>query len=202
MGDSLTLRGARKRRDIVEAAAEILRESGPASVSMRNAARRSGASLSAMTYYFVNAEELLEEAGRVNIAMWAERAERVAERVETEPPPVGRDRAIELVLSATLPAQAPLLGHYLQLVAAGSSTPVARAYATGRARLNQAVGRVLAVVGIRIPAEVIIAIVDGAAVTALSEGRDVVTTARSLLEQALELCEGAPGPAPQEGSRP
>lgn len=190
--DSLTARGAKKRQELVEAAAEILRESGPASVSMRNVARRGSASLSAMTYYFANADELLEDAGRVNIGLWAERAEKVAERAEVNGPPEGRQASIDLVLSATLPSQSPLLGHYLQLVAAGEAAPVARAYATGRGRLNQAVGRVLAVAGIDLPAEVIIAVVDGGAVTALSEGRDVQTTARALLEQLLSVCVGPP----------
>jgi len=188
--ESLTTRGLRRRQELVEAAAAILRETGPASVSMRNVARHGGASLSAMTYYFENADELLEDAGRVNIALWAERAERVAERAEAGEPPRGGDAAIDLVLGATLPSQDPLLGHYLQLVAAGSSVPVARAYATGRGRLNLAVGRVLRVAGIELPAELVIAVVDGAAVTALSERRDVHTTARRLLELALTRCAG------------
>ena len=75
-----TARGQQRRQQIIGAAAEILRESGPASVSMRNVAKRGAASLSAMTYYFENADELLEEAGRVNIGLWANRAEKVAEQ--------------------------------------------------------------------------------------------------------------------------
>lgn len=185
MTENRTARGKQKRRELVEAAAEILRESGPASVSMRNVAKRGGASLSAMTYYFINSDELLEEAGRVNIALWAERAEKVAERAESGPPPEGREAAVNLMLTATLPSEAPLLGHYLQLVAAGSSAPVTRAYHTGRGRLNNAVARVLKVIGFELPAELLIAIVDGAAVTALSEGRDVHRTARHYLEELL-----------------
>lgn len=180
-----TARGQQRRQQIIGAAAEILRESGPASVSMRNVAKRGAASLSAMTYYFENADELLEEAGRVNIGLWANRAEKVAEQAESGPKPEGREAAIDLVLAATLPKDSPLLGHYSQLIAAGSSAPVARAYHTGRGRLNLAVGRVLNVVNIDAPAELVIAIVDGAAVTALSEGCDVHETARRYLCELL-----------------
>ena len=44
---------------------------------------------------------------------------------------------------------------------------------------------VLSAVGVDLPAEVVIALVDGAAVSALSEGRDVHITAFELLDSAL-----------------
>ena len=188
MTETFTAKGQRRRRALIEAAAEMLRESGPSNVSMRNVARRVGASLSAMTYYFNGADELLEEAGRLNIAHWAERAERVAEQAEIGPPPTSLNAAISLVLSATLPKDSPLLGHYSQLIAAGASVPVTRAYSTGRGRLNLAVGRVLRVAGFNCPPELIISVVDGAAVSALSEGRDVHATARQYLGLLLEHC--------------
>ena len=62
---------------------------------------------------------------------------------------------------------------------------VASAYQFGRVRLNIAVTTVLSEVGVELPAEVVIALVDGAAVSALSEGRDVRETAIALLESAL-----------------
>ncbi|PIF03500.1 MAG: TetR family transcriptional regulator, partial [Propionibacterium sp.] len=173
--------------ELIEAAAELLREGGPASVSMRNVAGRVGSSLSATTYYFANADELLEAAGRVNIALWAERAEGVAEAAEATPTPRDTTAAIDLILNATLPKDSPLLGHYSQLIAAGTSLPVARAYNTGRDRLNLALGRVLRVVQINLPAELVISVVDGAAVSALSEGRDVRKTARRYLAELLDL---------------
>jgi AcrR family transcriptional regulator len=185
MGGSYTDRGERRRRELIEAAAEMLREGGPFRVSMRGVVKRTGASLSAATYYFSSADELLEEAGRVNIGLWAARAEKVAEEAESNPVPEGLETAVDLILRATLPADSPLLGHYSQLIAAGSSEPVARAYNTGRGRLNLAVGRVLKVLGLPQSAELVIGVVDGAAVTALSEGRDVRETARRLLLELL-----------------
>lgn len=178
-------RGLRRRAEIVEAAAEILREEGPSAVSHRSVARRVGCSLSSTTYYFAGLEDLLGEAGRVNIARWATRAEAVAEQVEATPVPVTRAAALEIVLSAGLPTDEDPMGHYLQLVAAGTAEPVARAYRTGRHRLNGALGRVLQHIGSACSAELVIAVIDGAAVSALSEGRDLRETARAMLEQVL-----------------
>ena len=89
---------------------------------------------------------------------------------------------VEAILSATLPSDQALIGHYAQLISAGDFAPVARAYRTGRSRLNAAVARVLAHLRIDLTADLAIAVVDGAAVSALSEGRDVKATARELLE--------------------
>jgi AcrR family transcriptional regulator len=182
---STTGRGGRRRTEIAEAAAAILREEGPAGVSHRTVARRVGCSLSLTTYYFENLDELLGEAGRINIGLWASRAEAVAEAVEGEPPPTDRDEITALILRACLPEGDALLGHYLQLIASAGAAPVTSAYRTGRDRLNGAVARVLRQLEIECPPELVIAVVDGAAVTALSEGRDVRRTAERLLQHVL-----------------
>ncbi len=186
-----TGKGRRRRAEIVEGAAAILLEEGPSGVSHRSVAQRVGCSLSATTYYFSGLDELLEEAGRVNIGRWAGRAERIAELAEASPPPATTDEAIEMVLAATLPNDEQLLGHYLQLVAAGGSPPVRRAYRTGRDRLNLAVARVLRCIGSPWSPQAMIAIVDGACVSALSEGRDPKAVARGLL---LEMRRADPVP--------
>lgn len=180
-----TTKGQRRRQEIVEGAAAILREQGPQGVSHRAVAQRVGCSLSATTYYFSGLDDLLSEAGRVNIARWASRAERVAESAESNPVPTGETGVIDTILAATLPTDEEMLGHYLQLVAAGESPPVRRAYRTGRDRLNAAVTRVLQTLGVPWSADLIIAVVDGACVSALSEGRDVRQTARHRLRALL-----------------
>lgn len=180
-----TSKGQRRRQEIVEGAAAILREQGPQGVSHRTVAQRVGCSLSATTYYFAGLDDLLSEAGRVNIARWASRAERVAEDVERDPPPIDLDGRLDVILAATLPADEEMLGHYLQLVAAGESPPVRRAYRTGRDRLNAAINRVLERLSVPWDAELVIAVVDGACVSALSEGRDVRATARQRLVTLL-----------------
>ena len=180
-----TDKGARRRAEIVQAAADILRESGPGAVSHRAVAHRVGCSLSATTYYFTGLNDLLEEAGRLNIARWATRAELVAERVDAESVPADLSGKLEIVLAACLPSDEESMPHYLQLIAAGAVPGIARAYRTGRSRLNGALGRVLRRIGSPQDPELIMAVVDGAAVSALSEGRDVRVTARQLLEAVL-----------------
>lgn len=182
-----TTKGQRRRQEIIEAAAALLREQGPQAVSHRSVAKQVGCSLSAMTYYFSGLDDLLSEAGRVNISRWASRAEHVAENAEREPVPATLDDAVAVILRATLPSDEELLGHYLELVAAGQSEPVRVAYRTGRDRLNAAVARVLRRLQLPWSAEMTITVVDGASVTALSEGRDVRETATALLRQLAEV---------------
>ncbi|MCL3777369.1 MULTISPECIES: TetR family transcriptional regulator [unclassified Actinomyces] len=178
-----TVKGEVRRQAIIEAAAALIRESGPTAISHRAVAQRAGCSLSATTYYFNGLDDLLYHAGQLNISQWAERAERTAQKVEALESLPELEGRIELLLEATLPAEGPYLGHYMQLISANTSQPVGRAYREGRSRLNAAVARVLDRLEVPATPEMIIAIVDGAAVTALSEMRDVRQTAASLLKR-------------------
>lgn len=178
-------KGWRRRQDIIDAAAALLRDGGPAAVTHRAVASRAGCSLSATTYYFSGLEELLTEAGNLNIATWASRAERVATEVEQGPPMGGLDDSVNVLLRACLPGATSLENHYLQLVAASQSPAVVKSYREGRARLDQAIQRILDAVGRTADPALVIAIVDGSAVAALSEGRDVRETASGLLRRAL-----------------
>lgn len=182
-------KGWRRRQDIIDAAAGLLREGGPAAVTHRAVASRAGCSLSATTYYFSGLEELLAEAGSLNIATWASRAERVATEVEADPPPSDIDSTVAVLLRACLPASTALENHYLQLVAASQAPAVARAYREGRVQLDAAVQRILDVLRWPVEATLVIAVVDGSAVAAISEGRDVRETARGLLVRALTAAE-------------
>ena len=139
----------------------------------------------ATTYYFDGLEDLLHQAGLANMSRWSERAERAAFRARKLKPSASVAERIDLILAATLPDDENIKGHYEQLVSAGSAALVASAYQFGRVRLNIAVTTVLSEVGVDLPAEVVIALGDGAAVSALSEGRDVRETAIALLESAL-----------------
>ncbi|SPT54272.1 putative DNA-binding transcriptional regulator [Actinomyces bovis] len=196
-----TSKGVARRQTIIDAAAAIIHESGPASVTHRAVAKRAGCSLSATTYYFNGLDDLLYHAGLVNIRKWARRAERVAEQAEALQSRPDLDGCIELILAATLPSEGPYLGHYIQLISAGGTAPVGRAYREGRQQLNAAVDRLIATLGIPATAEVIIGVVDGAAVTALSEQRDVRQTAASLLRR-LALQSAILPQRPQEQTDP
>ena len=174
----VTPRGEDRRQAIIDAAAAIIRESGPSAISHRSVAKRAGCSLSATTYYFDGLEDLLHQAGLVNIGMWASRAEQVADRVEA--------------FKATLPAHGSYFGHYLQLISASQASPVKQAYRQGRQRLNVALRRVLRQLDSPLEPEMVIAVVDGAAVTALSEGWNVKSTAAGLLTDLISLAHGMP----------
>lgn len=178
-------KGHERRNAIIEAAAALIREEGPAAVTHRSVAARAECSLSATTYYFSGLEELLTEAGQVNIRRWAERAERVADEIEGRRAPLTREETIEALLRACLPRDTSLITHYQQLLAVGGSSPVTTAYHGGRSRLDRALERVLRHTGCSLPPELVIAVVDGAAVTAISEQRDVLETARQLLGELV-----------------
>lgn len=178
-------KGALRRAQLVDAAAVLIRESGPHAVTHRAVAKRVGCALSATTYYFTGLEELLNEAGQANISAWAKRAENVAEQIQQAPVPESRDDVIATVLRACLPSTENLENHYYQLLAAADSEPVSKAYAAGRARLDGAVQQVLDRLGIDLSAQLVIAVVDGAAVSALSEGHNVRKVAYELLELLL-----------------
>ena len=96
---------------------------------------------------------------------------------------------VEAVMLACLPSSSQLENHYLQLVAASQAPAVARAYREGRVRLDAAVQRILDVLRWPVEATLVIAVVDGSAVAAISEGRDVRETARGLLVRALTAAE-------------
>lgn len=181
----MTSKGSARRQTLIDATAEIIRESGPSAVTHRGVAQRAGCSLSATTYYFAGMDELLYEAGLVNIGLWSERAEHVADKVESLTAAPDMDETVELLLAATLPAEGPYLGHYVQLLLANESAPVGRAYREGRQRLNAAVDRVVHGLGVPLTPEMVIAVVDGSAVTALSERRDVRLTAATMLRRLI-----------------
>lgn len=178
-------KGHERRNAIIEAAAALIREGGPAVVTHRAVAARAECSLSATTYYFSGLEELLTEAGKVNIRRWAERAERVADEIEAGGAPRTREETIDALLRACLPRDTSLITHYQQLLAVGGSAPVTAAYHAGRSRLDHALERVLRHTGCALPPDLVIAVVDGAAVTAISEHRDVLETARTLLGELI-----------------
>lgn len=178
-------KGARRRREIIEAAAEIIVAEGPGAVTHREVAARAACSLSATTYYFSGIEELLEAAGAHLLGRWAEQAERVRDDLRTSVPGTRRADVVGPVLTALLPHVGEVRGRYQQLLAAGASPALARAYRSGRARLEAAVTDILAAAGSTCPGPLAVAVVDGAVVSALSEGRDVRKTAADLLRRVV-----------------
>ena len=96
-----------------------------------------------------------------------------------------------MLISASLPDDSVNpAAHYMQLLAASESEDVTEAYRNGRVQLDQAVGRILKHAGVKLPAHVVGIVVDGAAVAAISEGREVREIAAELLESLVSAFEG------------
>ena len=77
--------------------------------------------------------------------------------------------------------------HYAQLIAAAEAPVVTEAYRKGREALDAAVNRILVRAGVSLTPSLVVALVDGGAVKAISEGYDVREIARMLLDSAVAL---------------
>ncbi|GAB3293232.1 TetR/AcrR family transcriptional regulator [Epidermidibacterium keratini] len=173
-----TPKGERRRTAIVAAAARLALDDGPAAVTHRRVADAASVPLAATTYYFSSRDDLLAEAGARIVSGWALTAERVVADL-------GPGLADDLI-RALLPRRVGnVRGHYEHLVAAGRIPALARAYRDGRRRLEDAVGQILAAHGSSLDPGLVIAVVDGAVVSALSEDRPVKAEVRQMLELAL-----------------
>lgn len=179
MSDGRRARGTQRQDALVAAAVALVLERGPAAVTHRAVAARAGASLSATTYYFADLDELMAAAGTEVARRWADhaRATVTGRRLAAD------DRAdrVAVLVDAVLPA-GDVRGHYAHLVGAGTMPALAAAYAAGRSALDAAVDDL----GLALPAAVLVALVDGAAVAALSEGSDVRAHARAVVGAALQ----------------
>ena len=168
------------RTSLVLAAAALLRERGPEAVTYRKVAEWAGAASSSVGYYFDSVTELLYEAGCYNIELWIARAEAFS-------PEECRERVVDLLLEACLPDDTVSMpAHYAQLIASAEAPVVTEAYRKGREALDAAVNRILVRAGVNLTPSVVVALVDGGAVKAISEGYDVREIARMLLETALD----------------
>lgn len=222
-GTARTAKGDRRREQLGRAAADLVREEGPAALGHRAVAARAGLSLSATTYYFSGLDDLAAAAGSALVAEWVAHAEAVRARVAAGgrgaagPAPAVPDTDADpdldpaaVVVEAVLPPgdDAAVLAHYEQLLAAGRVPALAAALGAGRARLDAVVADLLLDLlpgtspsappgAADLPgAAVVLAVVDGAVVSAVSEGRPVRATARDLVAAVLPA---GPRPAPGAG---
>ena len=157
-------------------------------VTYRKVAEWAGAASSSVGYYFDSVTELLYEAGCYNIELWIARAEKVAQAADALDPEECRERLVDLLLEACLPDDTVSMpAHYAQLIAASEAPVVTEAYRKGREALDAAVNRILVRAGVSLTPSLVVALVDGGAVKAISEGYDVREIARMLLDSAVAL---------------
>ncbi len=185
-------RGQQKRNRLVQACAEVILTDGPTAVTHRAVAAHAEVSVAATTYYFQSLDDMMAAAGVLLVANWVRNADDVVAQaralVETGPGAGDARTRAELLVRAVLPAgdDAVIRGHYEHLVGAGRSRSLAAGYAQARADFDGVIGQLLTVLDVTTlcPATVV-ALVDGAAVAALSEGRPVRPHAQTLLTPTL-----------------
>lgn len=181
-----TAKGEQRRAQIVEAAAALLLAHGAAAVTHRAVAQRAEVPLAATTYYFAGRDALLTAAGEHIVGRWADAAHAVAVDAATRLRAGGREVLAQVLLDALLPPRSgQLSGHYEHLVTAARVPALTHAFAAGRGRIDAALAAMLAAAGSSCSPALALAVVDGAAVTALSEGRAIRPLALSLLAQVL-----------------
>lgn len=199
-----TAKGERRRAAVVAAAARLVLADGPAGVTHRRVAEAADVPLAATTYYFSGRDDLLAAAGERIVDSWVVAAERVAQRAQEragdaeDAVQTGAGEAaraygglVDDLLAALLPPKVgEIRGHYEHLVAAGRDKALARAYRAGRTQLDAATAKILAAHGVSVPPDLVLALLDGSVVTALSEGRQVRAHARDTLLRALPTLGG------------
>lgn len=192
VGKQQTMKAQLTRASLVVAAAAILREKGPTSVTYRRVADKAGAASSSVGYYFESIDALLREAADFNMRLWSQRAEKAAQDAEALSPEECRARVEELLLQACLPEDfTKPAAHYEQLIVASESLVVTAAYRRGRLRLDGAITRILERAGYgQLNPRMVVALVDGAAVQGISEGYPVREMAKSLITEALSMLDG------------
>lgn len=176
-------RAQQRKDEIVTAAAETLARDGIGAVSHRTVAQRAGVPLGSTTYYFRSLDELLAAAAGRLAEHWIAEAEQLADEVAD--PIESPARAAQLLVAVILPRNA--LTHYEWLVGAGRRPAMAEVLRAARPRFDEALQQAVRAVGWadRITGDHALAVVDGAAISALSEGRDVVSDAERLLAAAM-----------------
>ncbi len=169
-------RGRDRRQEIIQAGARLLAAAGPGNFSARRVAAEAGVPLAAVTYYFESLDELLGLATARVVAGWLDHGTRVAQSFINGDIP---DSATALIL-ALLPGSAAMpvtqwrlatLARYELLLSAGRSPVVSAALAAVRPALNELVTTIAkhSATPITLSAATILAVIDGAAVGAISE---------------------------------
>ena len=181
-------RSRQRRESIVRAAAEIATDDGFGAVSHRTVARRAGVPLGSTTYYFASLDDLL---GAVAATMVDECLTRGVAVVAAAPDgPYSPRAAADLLARTVLPGDryARVLSYYEQLLAAARHPAVAIALRRARPALEGVVTEAWVKVGgaDRISPALALAAIDGAALGALSEGRqDIVAFVTDVAEGLL-----------------
>lgn len=186
MGASKSLQGQITRMGLVLSAAAILQEEGPDKVTYRKVASRTGVAPSTVSYYFSSPDDLLYEAAVHNRQVWMDAALEAVDRSRRLTPEECREQIVDLLVAACLPdddASPWLL--YTQLISSHENEALTNAYRKGRHILDPSISAILKHANMAVSPQLIVAVVDGAAVSAISEKLSARETATALLQEAL-----------------
>lgn len=182
-------RGAERRGVLIQVAADLLLEQGLAALNHRAVAARAGLPLASTTYYFTSADDLRDEALHHLAEGWATRARFVLDAL---PAHVDRDRAAQAVVSivgADAPSQ-HMLAMYERYLEAGRHERMRPVVAALNAQLKDLVRQVLLRTALPVDGDMaglVLAVADGAAVTALAEGEQPTVAVRAALARIFAL---------------
>ncbi|MET0863128.1 MAG: hypothetical protein ABWZ98_02225 [Nakamurella sp.] len=182
-------RGEQRRDVLVAAAVEVVAAGGPVAFSARSVAAQSGLPLAAVSYYFPRLEDLLGAAIAVVVGGWVEHGATVVGALEAVAGGTGVELAAATLADALLPpGDSTAIRHrYEQLLATASYPVAAAAMADLRPQLLALVERVLdrTRTSSLIGEHGVIALLDGAAVGAVSENPETEATATALRQQIV-----------------
>ena len=182
-------RAEQRRAILVRAAAALVAEHGPGAFSARAVATGAGLPLASVSYYFPVTDDLLDEAIAVVVRGWLSKARQYAATEHGR----GPRAAAEALATTILPPGPPavVLTRYQHLLAAGHRPVTAAALARLQPELAALVTEVLAATGVTtaVSSDVLIAVIDGAAIGALSENADDPRgTVRDAVLEILTRC--------------
>lgn len=182
-------RGRHRREALITAAADLLLEEGISAVTHRAVATRAAVPLAATTYYFASLQDLLHQALGQLARQWIERA---ADAVRNLPPRL--DDAWQLAHAvvgvvtgggpATDPPAEHLIAMYERYLEAGRHPRLRPLVVAYNEQLTDLVQEVLRRGGLpwsRPDARLVLAVVDGALITALAEGQPAGRSAAASL---------------------
>lgn len=182
-------RGAERRLALIDSAADLVMEEGLSALSHRAVAARAGLPLASTTYYFDSVEDLRDEAFAHIAEAWATRAQEVVDAV---PPQIDYDvaaRAVISIIGADALSQQVLV-MYERYLEAGRHDRLRAVVAAWNAQLRELVAQVLLRAGIPLEderADLVLALADGVAVTALAEGTSPDAAVGAALKRFLPL---------------
>jgi DNA-binding transcriptional regulator YbjK len=187
-GTARYARGAQRRDSLIEAAAAVLVEQGIAALSHRAVAARAGLPLAATTYYFASADDLRDESLRHVTDTWLTQATAVVEAAPARLDAAQAARAVVAAITGDAPREQLLLV-YERYLEAGRHERLRPLVAESNARLVDLVRELLRRADLPAdPAEarLVLAVTDGAIVTALAEGEPPVDAAVTTLDRLLQ----------------